>query len=595
MEHNGNGYSNGRSFEYGSSQLPAAVADRPPPHNIEAEQSVLGSILLDNDVMRGRSIGDETRPGVIEILRVSDFYRDAHQVIYQAMLDLYERGEPIDLVSLTPELERMGQWKNIGGLEYITHIYQYVPHSANYAFYAGIVKDKADERRLLETASEIIRDGYSGRFTAGELLNRITENINAISAHSILESEEEPAIHPLPDKMDGAAFYGAAGAIVSIIEPETEACREAILLQFLVMLGCAMGARPHWSVGGTVHHCNLFACLVGPTGNARKGTAFDAVDWLLKDVYPQWAKPVRGLVSGEGLVKAASDRKGPTLCLETEFGGTIGIMGRQNNSLCSVLKQAWDGPYLDVTTKNFSISCNDAHLSMIGHITYEDLADKLNATDIANGFANRFLWCHAYVSKELPDGGDFFSVKQALGLWTSKISDALNFAQNNTDLTIRYARDDDAKKLWKTMYHDLITLRSGRYGMATVRRAPMVMRLAVIFAVLDRDYYVRVHHLKAALAVWAYCDRTAAHIWGCPKLEGNLEKLLAFIANANGGVTRTDINRKLFKGRLKPLELDRLLAQAQATNQIVYRLVKTGGAPRHEWVQREGGALAQKG
>jgi len=579
LETNGNGYSHGRAPDYGDRRLMLTNPDHLPPHNIECEQAVLGSILYDNEVL----------PVIMEHLQAEDFYRDAHQVIYRAILDIYERGDPelIDVVALHAELERMGQWEQVGATEYMRDIVESVPHAANGPYYAGVVKEKATNRQLIEMATQAIRDGYSNQLTAGQLWDQLDAKLSRIKhSGSVDPTEDELSVYPLPAPMEPAAFHGVAGEIVRIIAPETEACPESILVQLVAMMGCAFGPRPHFRIFGTVHRCNLDVCLVSETGQGRKGTAFDAVNWLLKQAYPGWDRPRRGLVSGEGLIEKADKQRGPLLVLETEFGGTLGIMGRQGNSLCAVFKQAWDGPYLDVTTKNHSISCDNAYVTLVAHMTYNDVATKLSSDDIQSGLINRMLISHSYSSRKLPRGGSEKAARQALDPLVKPIIDAIDFAQKWDD-SVPYFRDPEAEAMWEPLYTGPLTsVRAGLYGAATVRRPVLIMRMAMIYAILDQEKYIGPAHLKAALAIWEYCDRTAAHIWGKPQTEGNLGKLLAFMETANVGLTRKEINRRAFGSHLPTPELERLLNQAQASGQLVYRLMKTKGRDRHEWVHR---------
>jgi replicative DNA helicase len=136
------------------------LGDRLPPQNLEAEQGVLGSILLDNDVLHE----------VVPLLKAEDFYRDTHQILYRTICDLYDLGKAIDLITLTEELTRRDQFKAIGGNETLADIVASVPHTVNARYYAQIVRQKAISRELIECANEMLRDGYSNNFTAEQLL-----------------------------------------------------------------------------------------------------------------------------------------------------------------------------------------------------------------------------------------------------------------------------------------------------------------------------------------------------------------------------------------------------------------------------------------
>src|SRR3954471_15707076 len=124
--------------------------DRTPPQAIEAEQSVLGAMMLSKD-----AIAD-----VVEVIRPGDFYRPAHQLIYDAVLDLYARGEPADAVTVSAELTRNGQLNRVGGAPYLHTLISLVPTAANAGYYAEIVADRATLRRLVTAGTRIVEMGY---------------------------------------------------------------------------------------------------------------------------------------------------------------------------------------------------------------------------------------------------------------------------------------------------------------------------------------------------------------------------------------------------------------------------------------------------
>lgn len=133
-------------------EAPGEDFGRQPPHDMAAEQSVLGGMLLSKD-----AIAD-----VVEVLRPGDFYRPAHQAIYDTVLDLYGRGEPADPVTVAAGLERRGELKRIGGAPYLVTLTQTVPTAANAGYYAEIVAEKAILRRLVEAGTRIVQYGYAG-------------------------------------------------------------------------------------------------------------------------------------------------------------------------------------------------------------------------------------------------------------------------------------------------------------------------------------------------------------------------------------------------------------------------------------------------
>lgn len=147
------------------------LQDRVPPHSIEAEQSVLGSIFLD----------PETVVNVLEYLESSDFYRKNHQIIFDAILQLNNRNEAIDVVTIANELDTKNQLENAGGMEYLAELAVAVPTSANVEYYAKIVEEKSILRNLIRSATEIVRKGYEEGDELAVMLDSAEQNILQVS------------------------------------------------------------------------------------------------------------------------------------------------------------------------------------------------------------------------------------------------------------------------------------------------------------------------------------------------------------------------------------------------------------------------------
>jgi replicative DNA helicase len=145
--------------------------DRLPPQNLEAERGVLGAILLDNDTLHE----------VVPLLKVEDFYRDSHRILYRTIRDLYDLGRPVDSIILGDELRRREEYEKIGGDDALVEILNSVPHAANAKYHAQIVRQKAIVRELIQSAHEILRDGYSNTQTAEDLLEAAERKIFQIA------------------------------------------------------------------------------------------------------------------------------------------------------------------------------------------------------------------------------------------------------------------------------------------------------------------------------------------------------------------------------------------------------------------------------
>jgi replicative DNA helicase len=138
----------------------SGVSEKLPPQNLEAEIQCLGAVLLDADALHE----------VLPVLAVEDFYRDAHQAIYRAVRTLADAGRTVDAVTVCDELTRTGDLSRAGGAEFLAELCQSPPHTANARYHADIIRQKADSRRVIEQANEVLKAAYSGQYTAEQLI-----------------------------------------------------------------------------------------------------------------------------------------------------------------------------------------------------------------------------------------------------------------------------------------------------------------------------------------------------------------------------------------------------------------------------------------
>ena len=187
---------------HADSPPPAEDFGRQPPQDLVAEQSVLGGMLLSKD-----AIAD-----VLERLRPGDFYRPAHQNVYDAVLDLYGRGEPADAVTVAAELDRRGLLRRIGGAPYLHTLISTVPTAANAGYYAGIVAEKALLRRLVEAGTRVVQYGYAGAEGAdvNEIVDRAQAEIYDVTERKTAEDfvALEALLQPTMDEIDAIASSG---------------------------------------------------------------------------------------------------------------------------------------------------------------------------------------------------------------------------------------------------------------------------------------------------------------------------------------------------------------------------------------------------
>jgi replicative DNA helicase len=149
-----------------------------PPQNLEAESSVLGGILLENDAVNL----------VLEVLRAEDFYRESHRKIFRAMIELSNRNEPVDVITLSECLTSRGELEAVGGSAYLASLNDFVPTAANISYYARIVREKSILRHLINAATEVATKGYEGRDNVEELLDSAEKVIFDITEQRIKSS-----------------------------------------------------------------------------------------------------------------------------------------------------------------------------------------------------------------------------------------------------------------------------------------------------------------------------------------------------------------------------------------------------------------------
>ncbi len=401
-----------------------------------------------------------------------------------------------------------------------------------------------------------------------------------------------------PAPMGDAAYHGVVGEIVRTIEPHTEADPAAVLVSLLVVTGNLLGRRAGYRVEGDWHGTNLFAVVVGETSKARKGTSLGRVRQVTRqaDAQHDELRVMQGLSSAEGVVWQVRDPVSepvfddgagewvdkPTdpgvddrrlLVIEPEFASVLRVMRREGNTLSAALRSLWDdGSHRFLTKTAARTRATNAHVSILAHITSDELRRELGETDRANGFANRFIYVCARRSKLLPDGGQL--ADGDLASYAVPLMAAKRHAENLTELD----RNDEARDLWHEVYADLSEGHPGMFGAITGRAEAQVIRLAVIFAVLDERDRITRPHLEAALEVWRYCEASAAYIFGESLGDPVADQILAELRQRGGRMARTDI-RNVFSRHKRRGEIDGALDRLRAAGAVRIECEPTGGRP----------------
>lgn len=492
-------------------------------------------------------------------------------------------------------------------------------------FIAAVAATAGDEetaKRVQTVATTMERRRQGGSICAWPTLARIVGDANLDRIREWLGLRPAPlspytgkptmATPPQPPAPLGpAAYHGLTGDIVRTLAPHTEADPAALLFQFLTAFGNAVGPAPHFTVEATRHGANLFCVLVGASGKARKGTSWQHIQRLLRlaiaSQHPDPASLARwlnhsikdGLSSGEGLIwhvrdplrQWQPDRKGSgreivvdrgiddkrLLIQASELIASIRCMARSGNTLSAVLRCAWDSGDLRILTRNQPITASGAHISIIGHITTEELRRGLGHVELANGFANRFLWVFAQRSKLLPDGGAL--PDSQLQPLAQQLHQILNHAFSCGLLT----RDQDASALWRSVYPKLSAERSGIVASITGRAEAQVVRLSLLYALLDRETSIRSSHLNAALECWRYTSDSVTFIFGDSSQDPVANAILLALRRSPEGLCRTQIH-DLFGRRQNKHAIDNALQALQHADLIQLKKMPTKGRPLNVWV-----------
>jgi phage/plasmid primase-like uncharacterized protein len=391
--------------------------------------------------------------------------------------------------------------------------------------------------------------------------NAIVNSASNVDAHRQVHvdtvDEEVRELRQTP-QLAGAALHGRLGELVQLWEPFTEAHPAGILFALLTGFGAMLGREYYFTIGGVEHRANLYVMLIGATGDGRKGTAVAIARTILRTIDPTFGANISGgMSSGEGIIFKLADPPEPKsgspapakdrrlLIVESEMSAPFKRMSRDGNSLSAVLRQAWDGDTLSTLTKGSGgsdaggLCATEPHLSIIAQVNPTELRKHLGELEMLNGFANRFLFCHVERARlcpdeERPDERDIHRHAQVLG----------RVVRERRRVEIRLS--PPAGELWRDkLYPELTAGAPGITGPLITRAAPIVRRIALIYALADGSVEVQPMHLGAARAVWQYSRDTLRNIYGDRGFSELAQRLLAAVADAGAtGIDLTELRVK---------------------------------------------------
>lgn len=349
---------------------------------------------------------------------------------------------------------------------------------------------------------------------------------------TIIEAVTVPAdakVTPAPEwpaPPDAAAYHGVLGEIVAAVTPLTEADPVAILGSLLVSVGACMG-HGRFIYQGSQQSANLFVALVGDSSHGRKGTAASVARDVMQAAYPEWEKlVVSGLGSGEGLIgylKKVQDTEHRAIVMESEFGRLLTVMAREGSTLSPVVREAWDGVPMGRFLAREQSIVTWHHVAIAAHVTVVELQQKLTSTDAANGFGNRFMWLAVRRSKLVPFPE---SPRVVVKPFVGHLASAIDAAQQPGELKLSEA----AAERWEALYAEAAARkRLGLFGALLARTEAQIIRLALLYALIDRSAVVDLVHLEAAEALWAFNERSVLHIFGSSTGDRHADALREYL------------------------------------------------------------------
>jgi hypothetical protein len=374
------------------------------------------------------------------------------------------------------------------------------------------------------------------------------------------------------------AYHGLPGEVVRSLAPFTEADPAGLLMTLLAACGAAIGPRPHAVADGARHPARLDVVLVGRSARARKGTSWAVIRRLLARGAPELVERrlIHGLSTGEGLVNELSNRDGDdrhVLVVEPEIARLLRSAVR-SASLSALLRQAWDGDELSVLTRQKPIKVDCASVSIVGHITAEELQRRLDATDAANGFGNRLLFCWVERSQKLPHGGELS--ESGLDVLGARLGTAI--ARAKTIDRVPFA--PEATQLWADLYCTFDDDARGVVGALLARAEAQLLRLALTYALLDGSSVIELAHLEAGAAAWRHSEATVHRLYGTSGPDQVLMLLLAALREAGPEGLDGTQQRDVFSRHLSGDRLAKARAALEEQGLARTVIVPTPGRPR---------------
>ena len=404
-------------------------------------------------------------------------------------------------------------------------------------------------------------------------------------------------------------FLGPIGDLTRVVAPHVPWDPVALHVQLVVALGNYLGFAPHIPEGATLRRPNLFLALVGGTGSG-KGSSFAWAEWVLRHLDDRYLvdRTTTAVGSGQGLlakitdtvftlnaagdevvaIEGSDDKR--VLYVEEELGQLFTRMLAQDG-IEKMITKAWDSGLLETTTKKESMRCEQPHVSIIGHITPDELFDRLEHRLVDNGFSNRWLYMlikPTQVKFLEPRPEDVPDLAEACAILTGTIRSFSSSYDGQPFHLTSQAHDLFAA----TARHMADRHDTGAMAKQTARWRSTIFKFAMIYAAAEGTTAISDSHFLAARATYAYATRSARAFFGSMSGNENVDRFLSmWRADGYRNVTLTDIT-EMFSRNLTAVKRNAMLDRLRRDGLIaVETRVSSGGRPATEVVYT-GGTLA---
>lgn len=445
------------------------------------------------------------------------------------------------------------------------------------------------------------------------------QTLDERAAELMGDSEESEAVHVNQPRPTEGMLYGLAGDVGNAAAATTEANRYAVCMGYLSFLSAQAGRDAYLPVGNTRHHARLFTLHVGRSSRGRKGDALSlvhrirhAIDKrehgrgtvggsLLGQVHTGGLSSREGLVmfihdgfqQGKDETPAIDDKR--LWVVESEFANVLQQAKRDGNTLSSALRDAWDGVSIKPATKTARTWATDPHIGAAAAITPTELCELMKARELSNGFANRFLifWAERDRLVPFPTATD----EQTLNRLVERTEDVLRFMRGNYPAesdTRQMGMSQAAQDYYKKLYRGELNKGTGSVKLDGIleRRAPMLLRLAMLFAMTDQTLTIEAHHIEAAWAWVSYSVDSVRYVFkesaagevDAERLAAASERLLAYLATKREA-TRKEITNECFQRRAPAGGLDAVIAELLNTTPPK---IETIAMPRRDGLSGKG-------